>query len=221
MKLTKEQIRQVEAYLTNKDVEYIDLHLEVLDHISSDIENIMTENNISFNDALDEIRIKWNKTFTYKWTFWLGVSNGGSKLFIDHCLKIYKPLWFKSILGIIAFIGVFYGIVELLNIDLNTHFYFFKILFLFVASVFPILLIYWRNQLKKAKMDSTYSYLYSKQIFPNIFIVFLFIVQIMNINTFSNFTFVYLATLFSLILMGYSFYKNHLKAISNYKKYQL
>ena len=66
MKLNKEQLQEIETYLTNKDVEYIDLHLEVLDHISSDIENLMEK--ISFEEAFEKVKNKWNKNFSYKWT---------------------------------------------------------------------------------------------------------------------------------------------------------
>ena len=52
IKLTKEQLQQIEAYLNNNDIEYIDLHLEVLDHISTAIENEMTIHNSSFKEAL-------------------------------------------------------------------------------------------------------------------------------------------------------------------------
>ena len=223
MKLTKEQIAKIEAYLNNNDVKYIDLHLEVLDHISTDIEYEMTDNNVSFNEAFEKVRIKWSETFSYKWTFWLGISNGGSKLFIDHCLKIYKPLWFKSILGIVAFIAVFYGIAAIFNIDLDANYQIFKITALSIALFFPVLLIYWNSKLKKTKLASTYSYLYNKQIFPNIFIVFILIIQIFRSEKeiFSDFIFVYFTMFFSLFIMGYNFYKNHIKAVSNYKKYQL
>ena len=53
IKLTKEQLQQIEAYLNNNDIEYIDLHLEVLDHISTAIENEMTIHNITFKEAFD------------------------------------------------------------------------------------------------------------------------------------------------------------------------
>ena len=82
VKLTREQLQKIEVYLINNDVEYIDLHLEVLDHISTDIEHEMSKNNTSFEGAFDEVKLRWSKTFSYKWTFWLGVSNGGSKFFI-------------------------------------------------------------------------------------------------------------------------------------------
>ena len=223
MKISKEQIQQIENYLADKNVEYIDLHFEVLDHISTDIENEMSERQIDFNEAFDEVKLKWNKTFSYKWTFWLGISNGGSKLFIDYCLKIYKPLWFKSLVGILLFIAVFYGAVTFFNINLNANFYFFKVTFLVLALFFPVFLIYWRVKLKQTKLTSVYSYLYYKQIFPNIFISLLLILQIANRDkeSFSDFMFVYFTLFFSLLNMGYNFYKNHLKAVSNYKKYQL
>jgi len=223
IKLTKEQLQQIEAYLNNNDIEYIDLHLEVLDHISTAIENEMTIHNISFKEAFDKIRIKWSKTFSYKWTFWLGVSNGGSKLFIDHCLKIYKPLWFKSILAIVAFIVVFYGIVAIFNIDLDANYQLFKSTFLSIALFFPVLLVYWNSQLRKTKLASTFSYLYNKQIFPNIFITFVMIFQIAirEKENFSHFTFVFFTLFFSILIMGFNFYKNHLKVVSNYKKHQL
>ena len=57
MKLTKEQIQEVEGYLKNKDVDYIDLHFEVLDHISTDIENLIIEKQFDFNGAFDEIKL--------------------------------------------------------------------------------------------------------------------------------------------------------------------
>ena len=49
MKLTEEQIKEVETYLTKKGVKYIDLRFEILDHISTDIENSMNKKQLDFN----------------------------------------------------------------------------------------------------------------------------------------------------------------------------
>ena len=88
---------------------------------------------------------------------------------------------------------------------------------------FPVLLVYWKYQFKKIKLVSTYSYLFNKQIFPNIFISLLLIFQIFRSEKeiFSDFMFVYFTVFFLVLIMGYNFYKNHLNAVSNYKKYQL
>lgn len=221
MKLTPEQIQTVEKYLTNKDVEYIDLHLEVLDHISSDIETKMTEEAFSFSDAFEEVKLEWNTTFSYKWSYWLGISNGGSKLFIDHCLRIYKPLLLKNILGIVLCIGLFYGSTTFLKIELNNYASILKSIYLGFGILFPAGLIYWKNRIKKMNVKSTYSYLFNKQIFPNIFMVLLFLLQSQTKEGFDNLVYVYFIFIVFTMLMGFYFYQNHLKVVSNYKKYQL
>ena len=219
MKLTPEQIQTVEAYLNNKDVEYIDLHLEVLDHISTDIESEMTENNTSFEDAFDEVKLKWHKTFSYKWSFWLGLTNGGSKLFIDHCLKIYKPILIRG------------GIVLLLSLTLTLFFYdeleialapfqnVAKILFLVFSMIYVSLLFYWKHQINKAGKNTSYYYLYKKTVMPNIAITALFILQVLifkdthfDVSIFM-FSYVFLFNLYN----GSNFYKKHFSTLKKYK----
>jgi len=223
MKLTGEQIEKVENYLTNKDVEYIDLHLEVLDHISSDIETTMDENQLDFNEAFEEVKLKWNKTFSYKWTYWLGISNGGSKLFIDNCLKIYKPLFFKSMLFIILIVGCFYGSIQVFNIDLLYYKQFINTLYVVFSMLYVGFNLFWYFQIKKTTIKSTFSYLFNKQIFPNIYLVlFLFVSDSFNSQEeFKYSKFLMFSSLISILVIGNYFYKSHLKAISNYKKYQL
>ena len=53
MKLTEEQIKEVETYLTKKGVKYIDLRFEILDHISTDIENSMNKKQLDFNETFE------------------------------------------------------------------------------------------------------------------------------------------------------------------------
>ena len=221
MKLTEEQIKEVETYLTKKGVKYIDLRFEILDHISTDIENSMNKKQLDFNETFEKVKENWNEAFSYKWTYWLGISNGDSKLFIDYCLKIYKPLLFKIIVGIIAFLAIFFGTVMFFKIDLNEHFLIIKPIFISILLSYPMILIYWRFKLKETNLESVYSYLYLKQIFPNLYIIPLFIFQIFKSTSLSNFSFVYLIVFLSFLIMAFNFYKNHIKAVSNYKKYQL
>ena len=51
MKLTAEQITEIEETLVLKGLKYDDLKLEVTDHIASEIEVLMQEENISFKVA--------------------------------------------------------------------------------------------------------------------------------------------------------------------------
>ena len=223
MKLTTEQIQTVENYLTNKDVEYIDLHLEVLDHISTDIETTMNENKLDFNEAFDEVKLRWNKTFSYKWTYWLGISNGGSKLFIDNCLKIYKPLFYKSMLFIMLIVGCFYGSSQFFNIDLLPYKQIINTLYIVFAMLYVGFSLSWYFHVKTTTIKSTFSYLFNKQIFPNIYLVlYLFVSDSFNSQEeFKYSKFLIFTSLISILVIGHYFYKSHLNAVSKYKKYQL
>jgi len=59
MELTKEQLQQVETYLDKKSFDFIDLKVEVLDHMVSDIESFLG-NNYSFENAFKIIVLKWD-----------------------------------------------------------------------------------------------------------------------------------------------------------------
>lgn len=62
MEITTEQIQQVETYLTKKNFDFIDLKVEVLDHMISDIESLLTKK-YSFEDAFRITVLKWEKYF--------------------------------------------------------------------------------------------------------------------------------------------------------------
>ena len=84
MKLTKEQIKQVEEKLyVDYDFYYDDTKYEVIDHIASEIENEMKIN--SFETALDKVFSKWKHRLQE--TEWSGMHLYG---------KIKMPLFYKS-----------------------------------------------------------------------------------------------------------------------------
>lgn len=51
MKLTQDQIKSIDTYLKNTDIHFVDVRMELLDHIASAVEQDMEENNQSFYDA--------------------------------------------------------------------------------------------------------------------------------------------------------------------------
>ncbi len=50
MEITTKQIQQVETYLDKKNFDFIDLNVEVLDHIILDIESLLSKK-YSFDNA--------------------------------------------------------------------------------------------------------------------------------------------------------------------------
>ena len=99
MKLTTEQIAKIEEALVLNGVVYEDIKLELIDHIASDIEEIMIKQEIVFEIALINAFDKWEAqlrpTSNPLWaTSWLN----GPKLFIDKWVKETKQQTFYWIL---------------------------------------------------------------------------------------------------------------------------
>jgi len=219
MKLTEEQIQQVKDYIKNKDVEYIDLHFEVLDHIASDIEAKMSTLNLDFESAFKEVKEKWKSNFENSISFLIGPIIGGSKLYVDKCVRIYKPVLLKCILGIVLFILCFYSFKNLLKIEMDAIYPVLKISFLIMLVGFPFLFLFWRHKIKSSKLKSTFSHLFNKLILLHLFGGIVLLSQTLEIV--QNYDFVYISffpIMISIFYMGYTFYKKHFETV---KKYQI
>ncbi|MDB2606419.1 hypothetical protein N9Y48_01435 [Zobellia sp.] len=57
MSLTKENIQFIDNYLKNTDIQYIDVRMELLDHVATAVENDMRENNRTFYYAFKEYMV--------------------------------------------------------------------------------------------------------------------------------------------------------------------
>lgn len=218
MKLTKEQILQIENYLTNKEIKYIDIRFEILDHIISDVEFIIKNKNISFEEALDEVKLKWDKSLRLKSSLFLGYTNLGPSIFINKCVKIYKPLWLKTIISMVFFLVLIYAILEFFKLDLLYFYSVIKLLYILTILIFTGTLLFWRIKIKRNKLKTSFSYLLNKQVFPNIFFILILLDNLFDEKP-ENIDFFDLAMLsitVSIVLIGNSLYKNHAKTVSNY-----
>ncbi|NNL09937.1 MAG: hypothetical protein HKP38_12000, partial [Croceitalea sp.] len=62
MKLTQEQIQSIDTYLKNHDIQFIDVRAELVDHIASDVENRMNQNNQTFYNAFKDYMVENKRT---------------------------------------------------------------------------------------------------------------------------------------------------------------
>ena len=60
-KLTKEDIQSIDTYLKNSDIQYIDVRMEMVDHVATAVETDMVENNITFYDAFKDYMVSHKK----------------------------------------------------------------------------------------------------------------------------------------------------------------
>ena len=130
MKLTKEEIKFIENYLIKNEVKYWDVRLELLDHIVSAVEDKITNDGVSFNEALLEVhhgfgnRIHNGYTYDLDFNKALFIDNKGFKKFTlkkqkELGRKYRKITWkhlknklfsIKFLLEYIAFVLVFVSI---------------------------------------------------------------------------------------------------------------
>ena len=172
MKLTTEQIAQIEETLLLNGLIYEDIKLEITDHIASEIEEKIYNEMSSFEVAFDEVFKKWKPELKPTFSGLIGFTN--PRIMTVKCHKIVKRQLFTaiSISSLITFtLMVFvrnssYGVALTNNQGTLRSF----VLVEFCLVIFAWVLIW------QSKHQTTYSYLMKKKSFG--LIIFLFIIGI-------------------------------------------
>ncbi len=213
MKLSKEQIEQVELYLTDKGLKYIDIRYEVLDHMVTDIEEKMISKQLSFKDAFEIVYLKWNKNFIPKSNFFIGSGYTGPKIFIDNCFTIYKKIILKiQFFSFLLFYGLDYFLKQI-AFPLSNYNKEINIAYKTTIIISVIVMLYWFFQIKRSKRQSSFSFLFIRQIIP-VTLIFALLGILMQ-DAFSLGKLVSIFLLFGL-WSGSQLYKNHIKSVSLY-----
>ena len=216
MELTKEQTQRVEYYLNVKRIDYIDIRLEIFDHIISDIEVKMESENQDFETSFYAVTDKWNKHLNDTSSFYFGIMYSAPKMVIEKAKKHYKKWFFLSFLAyLIPSI-----LIDKLDIILSTKIE--NILnFSFYGITFICLLIFAYLFIKKdtKKVKTTYSFVLKTQ-YSGFFIgfVILFGLRFLSENgVLKSFNISFLSIFISHLFSYFHFYKKHKEAIKKYK----
>lgn len=111
MKLTTEQIAIIDETLVLNGLIYDDIKLEVTDHIASEIEITMYENNISFEVALKTAFENWSAQLRLSKSFWVNTKKAVPRMLLDRwILESKKKLINGSIIAVVS--AVLITIVE-------------------------------------------------------------------------------------------------------------
>ena len=98
MELTIIQIQQIETYIINKGIDYIDLKVEILDHMVADVEDRMKENG-SFETAFYQTKYKWNKHFRSSSSIYFGFHYSQPKIILKKAINEFRPFYFLYLLA--------------------------------------------------------------------------------------------------------------------------
>jgi ABC-type antimicrobial peptide transport system permease subunit len=215
MELTAAQILQVENYLAKNKFEFIDLKVEVLDHMISDIESFTNENH-SFENAFKMTVLKWNKHFRETSSFYFGIQYSESKIVVKKAKKMFKPFFFLYITAYILPVFVFMNFQVVFS---KTKQEFLNQAFSFITLISLIYVLYIIINVLKSKIKTTYSFILKTQYMGAIFLV----ISLIKGDFFNNegdikgvFT-GFLFAGFAVTYICHVFYKKHKKAIKKYK----
>ena len=150
MKLTNEQITAIEKTLVLNGLIYEDIKLELTDHIASEIEAEMEENEISFETAFKQAFQNWKEQLRPSSSFWLGRKNIAPKIIIEKWELIHRK-WNPAMIQFAIFITIIIGILKVLsteNIPENISMvmrWFYMALWVLIAT---IRIIIWKSKHK-------------------------------------------------------------------------
>jgi hypothetical protein len=172
MKLTNQQIAQIEETLILNGLIYEDIKLEITDHIASEIEEKISNKKSSFEVVFKEVLEKWKPELQPSFSGLIGFTN--PRIMTVKCHKIVKRQLFTAItisslitLALMVFVrNSSYGLV-LTNIQ--------GALRSFVLVELCLVILAW-GLIWQSKHQTTYSYLMKKKSFG--LIIFLFMIGI-------------------------------------------
>ena len=172
MKLTTQQIAQIEETLVLNGLKYYDIKLEVTDHIASEIEEKLCDEKSSFEVVFDEVLEKWKPELQPSFSGLIGFTN--PKIMTVKCHKIVKRQLFTVItisslitLSLMVFVRNSSSGLVITNSQ--------GVLRSFVLVEFCLVILAW-VLIWKSKLQTTYSYLMKKKSFG--LILFLFMIGI-------------------------------------------
>ena len=215
MEITTKQIQQVETYLDKKNFDFIDLKVEVLDHMISDIESFL-DKKYSFENAYRTTILKWEKYFKETSSFYFGFSYSESKIVVKKAIKIFKPFYFLYLAAYFLPVA-FLNLVPIKVAEDTADF-----INAFLVSSAAILLAYLFIiviKTKQSKVKTTYRFILKTQYLGVVLLVLgVFLGAVFNDEGEMNAAFTgFTSGGFAVIFICHYFFKKHEEAIKKYK----
>ena len=213
--ITEHQLQQVEEYLQKKKFDFIDLNVEILDHIISDIENLLNKN-YAFEDAFAMVRIRWEKHFRETSSFYFGLHYSESKIVVKKAIKMFKPFFILYMAAYFLPVVIF---TKFSIVFSESTSYFLNGFMNSITSILIVYLIFIIVKVIRSKVKTTYRFILKTQYLGIFFLVVsLFMGNRFNYDgTLIPFLIGFQCAGFTVTYICHHFYKKHKEAIQNYK----
>lgn len=202
MKLTNEQIELINRYLEQRNLNFLDLKVEIADHISCEIESEITTNNTSFEESCKIVFERWEPELRSSKKWLLGLENSFPKI-------VVKSL-FNKVLFHYSFVVITVLLVGILLVFKGEIHFNDRMLSIFKSAVvfFGIVYFLLRRNMNRTKVLTTYSFQFEYFYFPVLLVfVYLFVIK-------AEFMYLFLLVFFVVNLpFAFYFYVKHFQTL--------
>ncbi|MGJ8760167.1 MAG: hypothetical protein ACSHXA_06455 [Polaribacter sp.] len=212
MELTTQQLQRVEHYLDKKNITYIDVRFEVLDHIVSDIETKMEDKKLDFETVFYTVMDKWNIHLKQTSSWLYGIAYSAPKIVMKKVNNNFRK-WFLISNSLMILLSMIESRIDLSVSEGTQLFLTNSLVIINIISFF--ILVFFMTKNSKTKEKTSYSFILKTQSLGGLIAFFAIIFSgiIEGITPIYSFTFMSIA-----ITYIYShFLKKHKEAIKKYK----
>ena len=215
MEITTQQIHQIETYLQKRKVDFIDLKVEILDHMISDIESLL-QKNYSFENAFKITTLKWEKHFTERSSFYFGMLYSESKIVVNKAVKEFRTFYFLYLAAYL--LPLFFLKNFTTSVQENTVHLINTILVsaTFLALIYMVFIIV---KTKLTKQKSTYRFILKTQYVAIIFLIIPLLLGsfLDHKGQISSIFMAFISAGFMVTYICHHFYKKHQAVVEKYK----
>jgi hypothetical protein len=161
MKLSKEQIAKIEETLVLNGVVYDDIKLELIDHIATEIENNIDENNILFEAAFYQTFENWKQQLSPRSSLWIGTNDVAPQIVIDKIILSSKKLFLRALFFVFITTIVITALVRNFNNELALENIRKLLRVVFILELLFVLVC--KFLIWKSKSITSYRLIYKKQ----------------------------------------------------------
>ncbi len=213
MEITKKHIQKIEKYLDSKNVYQVDIRLEVLDHITTEIENKIEVNNVDFYVAFAEAKQKWNSQCKETTSMFFGLGFSAPKLVIQKAKRMY---WKHYILLLASYFVPFLLLTHFnFKVENPADYSFFLVLKVIVG--FSLLAFFYMLFFKINTVKTTYGFILKSQSLGVFMGLIVFMIIMNRLKELDGIHIGMICSYLFMTLSYFTFFRKHQEAIKKYK----